>query len=71
MTTLQQSRRRHIASAINQVLSPAQRTSALELCAADNGRACGPLDLLSWMRVNMPVAADRVETMVDPQPFRD
>ena len=71
MITIRESRRRGLASAINQVLEPAQRRSVQQLCSSEAGRRCSSLDVLSWMRVNMPTAADRVDDMQFPQPFRD
>jgi hypothetical protein len=71
MVTFQQSRRRGLESAINQVLPPQQRAAVREMCAAEAGRPCTALDVLSWMRVNMPVAADRVDDVQFPRPFND
>jgi hypothetical protein len=71
MVTIQQSRRRGLESAINQVLPPRQRAAVREMCSAEAGRPCSPLDVVSWMRVNMPVAADRVDDVLFPHPFND
>ena len=64
-------RRRALASAINRVLSPKQRLAAREFCSSESGKQCTDTDLMSWMRVNMPSAADRVDDVLFPQPFRD
>ncbi|MDE2040386.1 MAG: hypothetical protein KGO96_11995 [Elusimicrobia bacterium] len=67
-------RRHHrcVASALNRVLSPHRRAEVRELVLAENGpRRASPHEVLSWMRVNMPLAADRVDDVLFPQPFRD
>ena len=64
-------RRRALASAINTVLPAAQRAEVRALCSAEAGRRCTPLDVMSWMRLNMPSFADKVEDIMFPEPFRD
>ena len=60
---LSASRRKRLASALAQVLSPAQMTAARELMRAEApGRLSPrPEEILYWMRVNMPLATLRVE----------
>jgi len=64
-------KRRALTSAINRVLAPKQRAAARELCSVEAGRRCSSTDLISWMRVNMPSAADRVDDLLFPEPLRD
>ena len=64
-------RRAALASAINRVLPPKQRAAARELCSAEAGHRCSTTDLISWMRVNMPSFADRVDDLLFPQPLKD
>ncbi len=56
-------RRRRLASALAQVLSPAQLTAAREMMRAEAPGRCPPRpeEILYWMRVNMPLATLRVE----------
>jgi hypothetical protein len=62
------SRRKILASALAQVLAPAQLTAARELMRAEApGRlAPQPEEILYWMRVNMPQATRRVEGIIFP-----
>jgi hypothetical protein len=72
LSPLQQKHRRAVASALNAVLGPARRADVRELVAAETGaRRASPRQMLSWMRVNMPSAADRVDDVMFPEPFRD
>ncbi len=62
------SRRKIVASAITQVLSPAQMTMAHQLLAAERpGRpAPQPEEVLFWLRLNMPVAAEKIDAILHP-----
>lgn len=66
--TFDASRRKKLASVITQVLTPAQLTMANALVVAENpGRpAPRPEQLLHWMRLNMPMAAQRVDEILHP-----
>ncbi len=64
-------KRRALTSAIKRVLPPKQRAAATELCSVEAGRKCSSADLIAWMRVNMPSAADRVDDLLFPEPLRD
>ena len=66
MTPLDASRRKLLAATIRQVLSPAQLTMVHELLAAERpGQpAPQPEDVMFWMRLNMPVASDRVDELL-------
>lgn len=59
-------RRRLLASALAQVLHPAQLTAARELMLAESSRRLPPQpeEILYWMRVNMPQATSRVEKIL-------
>lgn len=61
-------RRRLLASALEQVLTPAQLTVARELqqAAAPGCPAARPEDVLYWIRLNMPVAASKIEDILHP-----
>ena len=64
--------RKALSSALSRVLDRAQRAAVRELVSAERGaRRASPHEMLSWMRVNMPSAADRVDDVLFPQPFRD
>lgn len=58
--------RKVLNSVIAQVLSPAQLTMARELASASSGRPARAEELMYWMRLNMPVAAQRVEDVLHP-----
>jgi hypothetical protein len=60
------SRRKALSAALDRVLAPSQLTAARELLRAENpGRpAPRPEDILYWMRVNMPGATRRVESIL-------
>ena len=66
MSPLDASRRKLLASVIRQVLSPAQLTMVHELLAAERPGRPAPQaeDVMFWMRLNMPVASDRVDEML-------
>ena len=67
-----QKHRRNVASAVAVVLGRVQHSAVRELVSAEKGsRHASAHDLLSWMRVNMPSAADRVDDVLFPEPFRD
>lgn len=61
-------RRKALQSAIIQVLSPAQLTMVRELVSAEDPEHAEPVvdDILYWMRLNMPVAAQQVEEILHP-----
>lgn len=62
----------NLSTALNRVLRPAQRKDVRDLVAFELGaRRASARQMLSWMRVNMPSAADRVDDMLFPEPFRD
>jgi hypothetical protein len=61
-----------VSSALPRVLRPAQRKDVRDLVSLELGtRRASPRQVLSWMRVNMPSTADRVDDMLFPEPFRD
>lgn len=66
-------RRKALISAIGQALTPAQLTMVCELISAEDPERAKPEpdDILYWMRLNMPVAARRVEDILHPFPFAD
>ena len=66
IATLSAPRRKLLASALSQVLHPAQMTAARELMLAESPRRLAPQpeDILYWMRVNMPLATSRVEKIL-------
>lgn len=68
LVSLDGSRRKLVASVIAEVLSPAQITMAHQLLAAEKpGRpAPQPEELLFWIRLNMPVAAERIDAILHP-----
>lgn len=68
MTIPNPSCRKSLASAIAEVLSPAQMTAAREMILAEApGRPSPtPKEILYWMRVNMPMATRRVEEILHP-----
>lgn len=65
---LDPARRRLLAAALAQILSPAQLTMARELvrAASADAREPRPEDVLYWIRLNMPVAASRLEDVLHP-----
>ncbi len=68
LVSLDGSRRKLVASVLAQVLSPAQLTMAHQLMAAEKpGRpAPQPEEVLFWVRLNMPVAAERIDAILHP-----
>lgn len=68
LVSLDGSRRKLVSSVISQVVSPCQLTMAHELMAAEKpGRpAPTPEELLFWLRLNMPVAAERIDAILHP-----
>jgi len=68
LVSLDGSRRKLVASVIAQVISPAQLTMAHELMAAEKpGRSAPqPEEILFWLRLNMPAAAERVDAILHP-----
>ncbi|MBI5245741.1 MAG: hypothetical protein HY923_01060 [Elusimicrobia bacterium] len=66
MSPLDASRRKLLASIIRQVLSPAQLTMVHELLAAERPGRPAPQaeDIMFWMRLNMPVASDRIDELL-------
>ena len=70
MTTLlavSPSQRRRINAAIVGSLTPAQLTLVRELMAAEKpGAAFQPEDKLFWIRLNLPDAAARIESILYP-----
>ncbi|MBI4061294.1 MAG: hypothetical protein HY403_07670 [Elusimicrobia bacterium] len=68
LVSLDGSRRKLAASAIARVLSPAQMTMARQLMAAEkSGRpAPQPEEILFWLRLNMPGAAERIDAILHP-----
>jgi hypothetical protein len=65
---LDENRRRLLADALKQVLPPAQLKAALELsrAASHDGTEPQPEEIMYWLRLNMPVAAARVEEILHP-----
>ena len=63
VASLSPARRKLLASALARVLHPVQLTAARELMLAEApGRlAPQPEEVLYWMRLNMPLATQRVE----------
>ena len=55
-----------LASLITQVLTPTQLTMVSELVAAEKPGRPQPEDLLYWMRLNMPTAAEKIEAILYP-----
>lgn len=62
------SRRKFVLSAISSVISPSQLKMALELMEAEKpGRGePRPEEILFWIRLNMPVAAERIDAILHP-----
>lgn len=60
--------RKLLASIISRTLTPSQLTMAHHLMAAEKpGRhAPRPEDVLYWLRLNMPSAAERVDELLHP-----
>ena len=63
IATFDPSRRKALAAALRQALTPAQLTMIHELLAAERPGKPAPQaeDILFWMRLNMPVAASRID----------
>jgi hypothetical protein len=57
---------KNLERSLNEVLSPRRLAEVQELASADCSCEARPLDVLHWMRLNMPVAAQRVEELVAP-----
>ncbi|MEK7717084.1 MAG: hypothetical protein AAB322_04945 [Pseudomonadota bacterium] len=55
-----------LASLIMQVLTPTQLTMVTELVSAEKPGRPQPEDLLHWMRLNMPTAAEKIEAILYP-----
>jgi hypothetical protein len=68
LVSLDGSRRKHVTSVISQILSPAQMTMAHQLMAAEKPGRPAPQaeELLFWIRLNMPVAAARIDAILHP-----
>ena len=68
LVSLDGSRRKIVASVIAQVISPAQLTMAHQLMSAEKpGRpAPQPEEVLFWLRLNMPVAAEKIDAILHP-----
>lgn len=68
LVSLDGSRRKIVAQAIASVVSPAQMTMAHQLMAAEKpGRpAPQPEEVLFWLRLNMPVAAEKIDAILHP-----
>jgi hypothetical protein len=67
LVSLDGSRRKLVAAVIAQVLTPCQITMAHELIEAEHpGMVPQPEDLLFWLRLNMPVAAESVDAILHP-----
>ncbi len=68
LVSLDGSRRKLVASVISQVISPAQLTMAHQLMAAEKpGRPSPqPEEVLFWIRLNMPSAAERIDAILHP-----
>ncbi len=68
LVSLDGSRRKLVSSVIAQVISPAQLTMAHQLMAAEKpGRpAPQPEEVLFWIRLNMPSAAERIDAILHP-----
>jgi len=66
LVSLDGSRRKLVSAVIAQVLTPCQITMAHELMAAENPGMPNPEDLLFWVRLNMPVAAARIDAILHP-----
>ena len=62
------SHRKAVAAAISSVLTPAELTMAHQFLVAERpGRpAPQPEEILSWVRLNMPAAAQRLEHVLYP-----
>lgn len=60
--------RKMLATVIGQALTPEQLTMAHHLMASEKpGRpAPRPEDVLYWLRLNMPLAAERVDELLHP-----
>ena len=71
MTSMQapiQRRTRALSRALDQVLGPVHRSVVRELASAESGaRNLAPHQVLSWMRVNMPRNAERVDDVLFPE----
>lgn len=56
----------NLKRSLNQVLSPRRLAEVRELAAGDCSCEPRPTDVLHWMRLNMPLAAQRVEELACP-----
>lgn len=68
LVSLDGSRRKLVASVIAQVVSPAQLTMAHELMAAEKPGCAAPQpeEVLFWLRLSMPVLAERIDAILHP-----
>ena len=68
LVSLDGSRRKFVASAIAQVIAPAQLTMAHQLMAAEKPGRPAPQaeEILFWLRLNMPVAAEKIDAIIHP-----
>lgn len=68
LVSLDGSRRKLLASVMSRVLSPAQITMARQLMAAEKpGRPSPqPEEIMFWLRLNMPVAAEQIDATLHP-----
>ena len=55
-----------LACVIARVLTPVQLTMVRELVAAGKPGRPAPEEFIFWMRLNMPVAAQQIETILYP-----
>ncbi|MEK7232672.1 MAG: hypothetical protein AAB268_02560 [Elusimicrobiota bacterium] len=68
LVSLDGSRRKIVASVIAQVISPSQMAMALQLMAAEKPGRTAPVpeEILFWLRLNMPVAAGKIDAILHP-----
>ncbi len=68
LVSLDDSRRKFVASAIARVISPAQMIMAHQLIAAEKPGCSAPQpeEVLFWLRLNMPVAAEKIDSILHP-----
>ena len=61
-------RRKTLEGTLRRVLTPAERTMVRELVSAERPESPTPQaeDLFYWLRLNMPVAAARIDTILHP-----
>jgi hypothetical protein len=68
LVSLDGSRRKLVSAVIAQVLTPCQITMAHQLIEAEHpGMVVMPEDLLFWLRLNMPVAAESIDAILHPE----